>query len=68
MTKTEFKAKWESDDNGGGITFDDVADAAVTWGICSKPRIKPISEVRYLVLKAANTADAEDYKPRVQKR
>ena len=63
MTKEEFKKRWESDDSGGGITFDDIADAAKSWGVCSCPRIRPIDTIRYKVLLAANTNDAEDFKP-----
>lgn len=62
MTKEEFKARWESNDNGGGLTFDDVADCAKEWGLFHTPRIHPIGAVRYAVLKAANTNDAEEYK------
>lgn len=61
MNKTEFKTRWESDDEGGGITFDDVANCAKSWGITSKPRMMPIAEIRYRVLKAANTKDAEEF-------
>ena len=64
MTKEEFKNKWESDDNGGGITFDDIASCAIRWGLFSEPRVKPIDLVRYKVLVAANTTDAEDFNPR----
>lgn len=32
MTKAEFKRRWESDPDGGGITFDDIADCAVARG------------------------------------
>lgn len=63
MTKEEFKARWESNDNGGGITFDDIADCAIEWYVNSAPRTYPISYVRYQVLKAANTVDAEDFNP-----
>jgi hypothetical protein len=63
MTKEEFKARWESTDNGGGITFDDIADSAVKWGIAKTPRIMQIDKVRYMVLKAAKTNDAEEYAP-----
>lgn len=63
MTKTEFKARWESDDSGGGITFDDIAECAIEWGITSSPRVRRIDRVRYDVLKAANTIDAEEYYP-----
>lgn len=63
MTREQFKARWESDDNGGGITFDDMAKCAESWGIAKRPRIMPILTVRYMVLKAAGVIDAEDYKP-----
>lgn len=61
MTKEEFKEKWESDENGGGITFNQIADCAVKWGIAQKPRILPIDYVRYMVLKAADTNDYHEY-------
>jgi len=63
MTKEEFKKRWESDEHGGGITFDDIADCAVAWGIAAKPKIRPIGLIRYQVLKAANTNDCEDFRP-----
>jgi len=61
MTKEEFKKRWESNDNGGGITFEDIAECAVAWGLSSRPRMQQIDRIRYLVLKAANTVDANDY-------
>lgn len=64
MTKEEFKARWESNDSGGGITFDDIADCAVAWQICTTPRIMPLDKIRYTVLKAADTDDAEDFNPK----
>lgn len=63
MTKQDFKTKWESNTDGGGITFDDIAECAREWGIAATPRIKPIDEIRYKVLKAANTIDADEYLP-----
>ena len=53
MTREEFKQQWESDDNGGGITFDDTADCAVSRGICTNPRVRPMRQVPALVLQAA---------------
>ncbi len=32
-TKEEFKKMWESDENGGGITFDDIIECALEWGL-----------------------------------
>jgi len=61
MTKQEFKARWESDDIGGGIDFDDVADCAEAWGLFRRPRTSQINRVLYRVLKAADTVDAEAY-------
>ncbi|MBR1773923.1 MAG: ERF family protein [Bacteroidales bacterium] len=63
MTKEQFKQKWESDEHGGGIVFDDIADCAKAWGISQNPKTRPISVIRYQVLKAAGVSDAEDYKP-----
>lgn len=31
MTKDEFKARWESNEDGGGINFDDIAECAKAW-------------------------------------
>lgn len=62
MDKQQFKTRWESGDDGGGITFNDIADCAVAWGISRNPKTEPINRIRYLVLKAAGTEDAEDFK------
>lgn len=66
MTKEEFKTRWESDDTGGGINYDDIADCAVAWGISRTPKTCRIDVIRYQVLKAAGTVDAEEYKPEEQ--
>ena len=63
MTKDEFKTRWESNENGGGITFDDVAECAKEWGLYTTPRIKPMGQVLYAVLRAAKTVDAEEFDP-----
>ena len=63
MTKEEFKIRWESNEEGGGITFNEIAKCAISWGVNSKPKISPIDKVLYQVLKAANTIDCEEYKP-----
>ena len=63
MTKEEFKTRWESDDAGGGISYDDIADCAVAWGISRTPKTRRIDVIRYQVLEAACTVDAEEYKP-----
>jgi hypothetical protein len=63
MTKNEFKHRWESNDDGGGITFDDIAACAIDWGMCSNPRTHAMLTVTYKVLRAANTNDAENYAP-----
>ena len=62
-SKEEFKKLWESDDNGGGITHNDVADCAVAWGISQQPRLIPIEVVLYNVLKEADCEDAHYYMP-----
>lgn len=63
MTKDQFKKRWESNDRGDGITNNDIADCAKEWGIFSTPRIQPMGEVVYRVLKAAEIEDAETFRP-----
>lgn len=63
MTKEEFKRRWESDERGGGITFEDIAKCAESWGLFLTPRTQQIDAVRYAVLKAAGTEDAEEFAP-----
>ena len=57
MTKEQFKKRWESDEDGGGITFDDVAECAKKWGLFSSPKTHDINDVLKAVLKAANVED-----------
>jgi hypothetical protein len=63
MTKDQFKKRWESNDDGEGITFNDIAECAKDWGMFAHPRVHQLDEVRYQVLKAARCSGAEDYKP-----
>jgi hypothetical protein len=63
MTKEEFKTRWESGEWIGGINYDDIADCAVAWGLFSRPNTSRVDVVRYQVLKAAGTVDAEEFKP-----
>ena len=53
MTKLEFKKRWEKDENGDGITFDDIAECAKDWGLCAYPKTKKINEVLKQVLKSS---------------
>lgn len=61
LTKPQFKRLWESDDEGGGLTFDDIADCAKEWGLYPSPRTARIEMVLYSVLDVANVVDKEDY-------
>lgn len=63
LIKKAFKKLWESDAEGGGITFNDIAECAKKWGLYSTPRIHDINKVMYEVLKAAGTTDCEEYNP-----
>lgn len=63
MTKQEFKKRWDSGPDGGGITFDDIADCAQAWGLYSQPRTAPLDKVMYDVLKAANVRNVEQHRP-----
>lgn len=53
LTKEDFKAKWDSDDEGGGITYEDIADCAKAWGLFQRPKTCPIDMVSNRVLLAA---------------
>lgn len=64
MSQQEFKTRWDSGEDGGGINFEDIAECAISWGICSSPRIHRIEMIRYLVLKAAGIDNAEEYNPK----
>ena len=57
MTKEEFARRWDSDEDGGGITYDDIADCAVAWGITSSPRTQPVDDIARKVVKASGAAD-----------
>lgn len=61
MTKEEFKARWESNEQGGGITNEDIANCAIAWGISQHPRTRSMTRITYLVLKAANTIDYKEW-------
>jgi len=63
MTKKQFKKRWESNNEGGGITYEDVADCAKKWGISSSPMTCGMPHIRYEVLKAARVKNYEDFKP-----
>jgi len=52
-TKEKFKELWDSNDQGGGITFEDIADCAKEWGVCSSPKTRDINEVCDAVVEAA---------------
>lgn len=63
MTKQEFKARWESDGDVGGLTWTDIEDCAIAWGLYKNLRFITSYEVRYAVLSAADTVDAESFHP-----
>lgn len=52
MTKEEFKSRWEQE-NGGGITFEDIAECAVKWGISKSPMTRNMFKLGNKVLVAA---------------
>lgn len=57
MSRTEFKNRWESNERGGGITFDDVADCYAAWGLGDRPRTMSMSLVLSRVLADAGIDD-----------
>jgi len=63
MTQKEFKERWESGDDGGGINNQEVAQCAIDWGVSSRPYTRSIDSILYQVLKAAEVSDAEEFNP-----
>lgn len=57
MTKEEFAARWDSDDSGGGITFDEVADCAKSWGLFGQPKSMEIERVLKRVVESSGAKD-----------
>lgn len=53
-TKEKFKELWDSGEDGGGLTYDDMADCAEDWDLLSSPKTHPIDKVYDAVLNAAN--------------
>lgn len=56
LSKEEFKKRWESDEDGGGITIQDIADCAVEWKIYPRPMARNMLTVIDAVCKAAGTS------------
>lgn len=57
MTKKEFAKRWDSDEDGGGITYEEIADCAIAWGITSHPRRQPMDYVASRVVAASGARD-----------
>lgn len=53
MTTEEFKARWEKDDLGDGITYADIAQCAKEWGLNMYPTVSNMPSVVDVVLKHA---------------
>lgn len=58
-TKEEFYDLWHAE--YCPITFDDCADCAKAWGLCSNPRCHDIIEIRDMVVKAAEEIAPKHY-------
>lgn len=59
MTRAEFRKAWEAE----AVTWDQLADIAEEWGLVENSRCMHFFDVRYLVLKAANVPNAEEFSP-----
>lgn len=57
MTKEEFARRWDSGDDGGGITFDDIAQCAIEWHITPHPKSMPVDDVARKVVAASGAKD-----------
>lgn len=53
MDKEEFRERWEKDESGDGITWEEIAECAKDWGLTSSPKTLPMHRVLNLVLGAA---------------
>ena len=58
-TKEEFKKLWESDEDGGGITYDDIVDCAKEWGVSQTPRTQQLQRIVYQVCLAAGVNEED---------
>jgi len=63
MTKEEFRKRWGRPTDPSDITFNDIAECAVEWGVELKPKTKSLDLVLYKVLVAAEVPEAENYRP-----
>lgn len=61
MTKEEFRERWDSGDDGGGITFDDIKRCAIEWGLYKRPMIIDPHLVAAQVIRAAGCKDQYEY-------
>ena len=52
MTKEEFKEIWDDEDSE--VTWDEIAECALQWGLFSSPRAVRMDRVANEVTKAAN--------------
>ena len=59
-TKEKFKELWESNEDGGGLTWEDIADCAKDWRLYSRPKIRDMFEVRDKVIEAAGCEPIDD--------
>lgn len=63
MTKEEFKERWDSDEDAGGITNAEIADCYVAWGLGESPYSHfYLDYVVRQVTRAAGTAEWQDAK------
>ena len=61
MTKAQFKSRWEVNKDHGGLTYDEIAECAVAWGISPRPKIRSIDLIMELVLQAAGIVERSSH-------
>lgn len=57
MKKEEFAKRWDSNEEGGGITYDDVANCAKEWGLFERPRTVNMEIVIKKVIEESGAKD-----------
>ena len=58
MTREEFKKLWE--DPKSVVTFDQVAEVAVEWGLYKRPKLFPVNDILNAVLEEAGVSDYDE--------
>lgn len=65
-TREDFRKEWEKENSS--LTYLDVTECAIVWGMYDRIKDRPACKFMYEVLKEAGVPDAEDYNPDPKKK